>query len=133
MSEENVEVVRQTFKAFNSGGVEAALDSWASDAILYTFPEWPGPSDYRGHDGLRALMAEWTENFDEFEMEVHDIRDLGDRVLLLAETVGRIKDSGMPIRQPFGAVYSDFHDGGIGVARNYLTWRAAIEAAGLRE
>ncbi|MGH2965139.1 MAG: nuclear transport factor 2 family protein [Solirubrobacterales bacterium] len=132
-SQENVEIVRQAFRAFADGGVEAALASFAPDLALYVFPEWPGPSEYRGHDGLRALMAEWTENFDEFEMEVHEVREVGDRVLVLAETVGRIKGSGLPIRQPFGAVYWDFRDGRIGETRNFLTWREALEAAGLKE
>ena len=75
----------------------------------------------------------WTENFDDFEMEVHEIREVGDRVLLLAETVGRIKGSRVPIRQPFGAIYWDFRNGQTGKTRNFLTWREALEAAGLSE
>src|SRR5436189_2215126 len=125
MSQENVEVVRQGFEAFATGGVEAALASFAPDVVLYAFPEWPGPSEYRDHDGMRALMAEWSENFDDFEMEVHEIREVGDRVLLLAETVGRIKGARVPIRQPFGAFYWDFRNGQIGETRNFLTWREA--------
>jgi ketosteroid isomerase-like protein len=133
MSQENVEIVRRGFEAFNARGVEAALASFAPDVVLYAFPEWPGPSAYRGHDGMRALMAEWTENFDDFELEVCEVRDVGDRVLVLAETVGRIKGSRVPIRQPFGALYWDFRDGQIGETRNFLTWREALAAAGLRE
>jgi ketosteroid isomerase-like protein len=133
MSQENVEVVREAFEAFAAGGVQAALTSFAPDVVLYAFPEWPGPSEYRGHDGMRALMAEWTENFDDFEMEVCEVREVGERVLVLAETVGRIKGSGVSIRQPFGAIYWDFRNGQIGETRNFLTWREALEAAGLRE
>ena len=132
MSQENVEIVRRVYEAFAAGGVEAALACFAPDIVLYTFPEWPGPSEYRGHDGLRALMAEWTENFDDFELEVSEIREVGDKVLVLAGTVGRIKGSRVPIRQPFGAVYWDFRNGRIGEGRNFLTWREALEAAGLR-
>lgn len=104
MSQENVEVVRRLFDAYAAGGVEAALSFFAPSVVLHPYPEWPGPSEYRGHDGIRALMAEWTENFDDFEMEVHEIREVEDRVLLLAETVGRIKGSGVPIREPFEPV-----------------------------
>jgi ketosteroid isomerase-like protein len=133
MSQENVEVVRRAFEAFNEGGAEAALASFAPDVVLYAFPEWPGPSEYGGHDGMRALLAEWTENFDDFELEVCEVREVGDRVLVLAETVGRIKGSRVPIRQPFGALYWDFRNGQIGETRNFLTWREALKAAGLRE
>ena len=69
MSQENVEVVRRLFDAYAAGGVEAALSFFAPSVVLHPYPEWPGPSEYRGHDGIRALMAEWTENFDDFEME----------------------------------------------------------------
>ena len=133
MSEENVETTHKVFEAFGAGGVEAVLDSFAPDIVLHAFPEWPGPSDYRGHDGIRALLAEWTENFDDFEIEVHEVRAVGDRVLVLAETVGRIRGSRVPIRQPFGAVWWDFRNGQVGKGRNFLTWREALEAAGLEE
>jgi hypothetical protein len=39
----------------------------------------------------------------------------------------------VPIRQPLGVVHSDFHDGQIGVTRNFLTWVQALEAVGLSE
>ena len=133
MSQENVEVVQRVFDGFAARGVDAALPSFAPDVVLYTYPEWPGPAEYRGHDGMRSLMDEWTENFDDFEMEVFEVREVGDSVLVLAETVGRIKGSSVPIRQPFGAHFWAFRDGQIGEARTFLTWREALEAAGLRE
>jgi ketosteroid isomerase-like protein len=133
MSEENVEIVRRGFEAFAADGVDAAVGSFSPDLVLYAFPEWPGPSEYRGHDGLRALLAEWIESFDDFAIEVCEVGEVGERVLVLAETVGRIKGSGVPIRQPFGAVYWDFRDGLVGEGRNFLTWREALEAAGLAE
>ena len=79
---------------------------------------------------MRAVLAEWMDNFDDFEFRVHEVREVGDSVLLLGETVGRIKGSGVPIRQPLGAVYS-IRDSQIGECRNFLTWDEALEAAGL--
>ncbi len=133
MSQENVEIVRQIYQAFGAGGVEAALPYLASDSVLYPFAEWPESSEYRGRDGLRRLLAEWTENFDDFEFEIHEIRAVGDRVLLLAEMVGRIKGSGVPVRQPLGAIWWEFRDDQIGKGRFFITWREALEAAGLQE
>jgi ketosteroid isomerase-like protein len=133
MSQENVEVVRRAYEGFAAGGAEATRASFAPDAIHYPFPEWVGQPEYRGAEGLRTLLAEWTDNFDAFEFEVRELRDAGANVVMLGETVGRIKGSGVPIRQPLGAVYSDFRDGQIGEARNFLTWREALEAVGLSE
>ena len=133
MSEENVEVVKRTFDAFSADGVEACLPGFSPDVVIYPFPEWPQQSEYRGHDGLRRLLAEWIDNFDDFAFHVHEVREVGDRVLLLGETAGRIKGSGMPIRQPFGVVFSTFRNGQIGEGRNFLTWDETLEAAGLSE
>jgi|SRR5262245_8936116 len=133
MSEENVEVVRSAYKAFAEGGVEAAMPMFAPDLVMYPFPEWTERAAYRGHDGLRALLAEWTENFDGFELAVSEFKEIDDMVLVLAETVGWIKNSQVPIRQPIGTICSDFQDGRIGTGRSFLTWPQALKAAGLSE
>jgi ketosteroid isomerase-like protein len=133
MSEENVEIAKRMYDTFASGGIEAALPYFAPDVVAYPFPEWVEESEYRGHAGMHALVAVWTENFDEFEFHNHEYREVGDAVLVLGETAGRIKGSGVPIRQPLGAVYSDFRDGKIGMTRNFLTWRQALDAVGLEE
>ncbi len=133
MSKENVEIVRKAYEAFAAGGVEATGASFAPDAVHHAYPEWVTQSEYRGPDGLRTMLAEWTDNFDDFEFEVRELRGVGGSVVMLGETVGRIKGSDVPIRQPLGAVYSDFRDGQIGEARNFLTWREALEAVGLSE
>jgi hypothetical protein len=75
----------------------------------------------------------WTDNFGAFKLDVYEFREVGDRVVFLGETAGRIKGSGVPIRQPLGVVYSDFRDGRIGEARYFLTWQQALEAVGLPE
>ncbi len=79
MSQENVEIVRRAFEAFDQDGIEEALPRLAPDNVVHALPEWPGPSEYRGHDGIRALMTEWTESFDDFHFEIGEIRELRDR------------------------------------------------------
>ena len=132
MSQQNVELAKRAYALFAAGGSEAAMPCIAPDAVLYPFPEWPGDTVFRGHDGFRALFAEWTANFDGFEMHNQEFRDLGDRVLVLGETAGRIKGSDVPIRQPLGVVFS-FRDGKIAGFVSFLTWREALEAAGLSD
>jgi ketosteroid isomerase-like protein len=134
MSEENVEVVGKIITAWNSGGLDAILPFWPEDVVWHPFPEWPDGAEARtGHDGVREIMNTWTETFDEWTTVAQEVRDLGDRVLVLGEIAGRTKGSAVPIRQPFGWVCSDFRGGQIGEARFFPTWREAIEAAGLSE
>jgi len=126
-----VELVRRTFEAFSAGGVEAVLPLYSPDVIWYPPPEWIEDAVYRGHDGVRRLTAVWTDNFDDFAWELHEIREVQERVLVLAETTGQIKGSGDPIREAFGVVLSDFRDGTIGEVHFFNTWQQAREAVGL--
>jgi ketosteroid isomerase-like protein len=133
VSQENVEIVRRAVEAFGVGGIEAVVSLTPEDVVWYPFPEWVEEPEYRGHDGVRRVTAVSTDNFDDFGLSAEEVREVGDRVLVLGETAGRIKDSGVPIRQPLGIVYSDFRNGQAGEARFFLTWRQALEAVGLRE
>ena len=64
MSEENVKVVRRGYAAFAEEGVEGAIPFFTEDAVIYSIPEWPDDPEYHGHDGIRKLTRQWTENFD---------------------------------------------------------------------
>jgi ketosteroid isomerase-like protein len=133
MSQENVEVVRKSFEAHRAHGIEGSLPFYAPDFVWDTGPDWIEDRLYRGHDGARRLDAIFRESFEDYALAVHEIRAIGVRVLALYEATGRIKDSGLPIRQPIGLVLSDFHDGMIGKVRSFFTWSEALEAVGLAQ
>ncbi len=133
MSRENVALVRRAFETFGADGFEDALQFFTTDAAWYTTDRWLEASAYRGHDGLRRLVAGFTENFDGLGYEVEDVRAVDDRVVALVHMTGRIKDSGQPISQPLGLVVSDFRDGAFGEVRAYASWRDALSAVGLEE
>lgn len=133
MSAKNVEIVRRTFDAFGAGGFDAMLPFYPEDVVWHPAPEWIEDQVYRGHDGARKLSAIWTENFDDLALQPREVRDLQDRVLVLAEATGRAKETGLPLRQPYAMVYSDFRQSKIGEVRFYFTWQDALEAVGLQE
>jgi ketosteroid isomerase-like protein len=133
MSQENAEVVRDAFRTFDAEGIEAALAFYAPDCVWYPTDRWLEGSAYRGHDGMRRLQAAFTENFDEFRFEVHDIRDAQDRVVALIDMTGRIKHSGANISQRLGFVVSGFRDGTFRDVRAFPSWHEALEAVGLSE
>jgi ketosteroid isomerase-like protein len=131
MSQQNVELVRKSFEAHNTGGIEAALPFYAPDFVWDPGPDWIENRAYRGHEGARALDAIFAETFQDYVLEAHEIRAVGEEVVALYEAIGRIKGSGAPIRQPLGIVVSDFRDGMIGEVRSFFSWQEALEAVGL--
>ncbi len=115
MSQENVEIVKQVADAFAEKGVEGAIPFFTDDIVIYSIPGWPDDSEYRGHDGLRRLNRQWTDNFDEFGLDL------------------QTKGSAIPMRMQIGAVFSGFSGGRVAQQRLFSSWGAALEAAGLSE
>ena len=131
MSEANVKVVRMAFDAVSVGGTEAGLPFFADDVILYPIAEWAEDPAYHGHDGVRRMIAIWTHPFEDFAWDVHEIREVDERVLVRTEMTGRINGSVAPIRERYSIVCSDFRNDTIGEVRFFQTWQEALEAVGL--
>jgi hypothetical protein len=113
-----------------TAGIEALLSFYAPDVVCYPAEGWVPEPVCHGHDGIRRLSGMWVANVDGATLNVHEIRDLSERVLVLAELTGQARGSGEPISQPFGIVNSDLRDGGlVGEARFFLSWQEAREAA----
>jgi ketosteroid isomerase-like protein len=131
MSQENVEIVKRSIKAYARGGVEAILPFFPHDVVCYPFPEWVEEGEYRGHDGFRKVAAIWTDTFDDLRLEFDEVQDNGSKVVALGTIGGRIKATGTPLRQPMGVVFSSFGNGLIGEMHYFTTWTQALEALGL--
>jgi len=118
-----------------NAAIEAFLTFYAPDVVCYPAPGWiSGDGVRHGHDGFRELAAVWSENIEGGALDVHEVRDMHERVLVLAEFSGRSRDTGEPRRQVFGVVNSDLRsDGKVGEVRFFLTWQEARDAVGLAE
>jgi ketosteroid isomerase-like protein len=132
MSQENVEIIRRAMEAYNSHGVDGLIDFAHPGVTVYPFPEWVEEPIYRGKDGWKALLEEWTENFDDFKWETEQLIDAGEKVVALVRLQGHIKGTRVPVSQPVGAVFVGFYDDGtVAEARFFMTFREALEAAGM--
>jgi len=130
MSQENVEIVRHTLNAFNRQGVEAALAYFDPEVEWLGPPEWLEAGLYKGHDGIREIASLWTDNFDEYRLDLEKALDAGDRVVALVYQRARIKRSGDLIEQQIG--YDWEVRGGKGVrVQVYFSWEEALQAVGL--
>jgi ketosteroid isomerase-like protein len=134
MSQQNVDATRRAAEAWNSGGIEAILQFYSEDAIWYPFPDSPDiASGFHGHDAIRELMKGWTDSFDDYSVVADEIRDYGEKVVVLGEMAGHIKGSSIPVRQPLGIVAWDFRGDQIGRASFFPSWEEALEAVQSRE
>ena len=112
--------------------IESFLAFYAPDVVCYPAPGWVEEGVCHGHDGLRRLSAIWSANFKDVALEIHDVRDLRERLVILAQLSGRDKNSGTRLIQRFGAVNSRLDDDGkVGEVRFFLSWSEALDAVGL--
>jgi ketosteroid isomerase-like protein len=112
MSAENVELVRRAWDAFLRGDVETALESMHPDAVAYRAPPLPDPQAYHGAEGVLQMYADWTAEFEDFEMATGEFTDAGYHVVVEVLQRGRGRASGAVVEGRFWFVY-EFRDGKI--------------------
>ena len=106
-----METVRNAFQTFSAKGIGAALSYFSPDVVWYPTDRWLDDSAYRGHEGIRSLVAAFSENFDDFRYDVHDVRDAQDDVVALVDMIGPIKHSRSEVSRRLGFVVSGLRDG----------------------
>ena len=132
MSQANVEIAKRARDAVNRLDVDACYECATPDVEVFsTLFDLAGGS-YRGREGIETLLGNIRDTFEEYPVVADEIRDLGDRVLMLGRVEGRGRGSGVQVDTPYGTV-SDFRGGKISRIRTYLDHGETLRAAGLSE
>ncbi len=133
MSEENIEIMRRGWDAWQRGDFDAMAAVWHPDVIWKTehFHDWP-ESGYRGHDGIRQFLSEWLDVWGDYKVSVNEIIGAPDgRVVTLFRHEGTGKQSGVPMELEMAQI-ATLRDGKIVEFDNYDRPAEALEAAGPR-
>ena len=133
MSQENVEVVRRSFDAWNEGDVAAIRRLYSDDAVARTGVTEFGRT-FEGDDPIGRWVAELQETWAEvhwayeriFEGEADDV------VVSFYRAIGVGRESGVEVVREFTGVYL-IRDGRIASERVFLNRDEALEAAGIEE
>ena len=131
MSQENVEIVSRMYEAFSRGDATAALSYFDPEVVTDPRHRVDGRVG-QGPDDLVAILGEWLDTWDEWRQEIEEIRDLGDRVLVIDTQRGRGKGSGIEWEGRFANLY-ELQRGKITRMTIYDDLPQAFEAAGLSE
>jgi ketosteroid isomerase-like protein len=132
MSEENVEIVRRGYEAFNRGDLDGMVadiappfEYVASGAVPGTGGVYPGP------EGLRQFMG-WFGEFYDARVDIDEVIEARDKVLFGVTAQGRGKQSGVESGWHLWHLWTR-HDGKIVRGEGFTDRGDALEAAGLRE
>ena len=96
MSQENVELVRSIFAAWERGDYSSA--EWAHPEIEFVIADGPTPGSWTGVAAMAEAWREALSAFEELRAEADEYRALDDeRVLVLMHFSGRGKTSGLEV------------------------------------
>src|SRR5436309_9925499 len=119
MSQENVEIVRRAFQAFNDRDLDTLLACHTDDVewrLIGGFADVMG-TEFSGHEGLRRLSNEWVGTLG-LRVEMEAVLEANDRVVVITRVMGTGGTSGVPTTVRAGNVYF-FRDGKVSAVDSY--------------
>jgi ketosteroid isomerase-like protein len=128
MSEENLKIVQVLGDAYFRGDQQAMLELVDPDVVVTQFPDQPDARPYHGHDGMLKAMAEWVDTWDDYAIEAHDAKVVGDCVVASLHQRGRGKASGVEMEGDVWFVYT-VRRGKVARWQMFPSEREALEAA----
>ena len=132
MSEENVEIVRRYYAAWNIGGVEAVRGFWSDDFQWQDAPGMPDSGVFEGPDAVAAHFQDLAEVLGAMKVHLDELVPAGDEVFVRLRVNLDAPRGGLLLSGPIFETVSIEH-GKLRRIRLFLDEREAFEAAGLRE
>jgi ketosteroid isomerase-like protein len=86
------------------------------------------PGVRRGPAGFEEALRNLNDLFEFTEVGVDEVRQVGDSVVVAYRALGRAKESGVPVNQRFGHVWT-FEDGSVRTFEWFATFDDALAAA----
>ena len=99
MSQENVDIVRRGYEAFDRGDVERVLAGMSEEVVTYWGP--PLNNTFHGKDGYLQVVADWGEGFEAWSVTPQEFIEIGDHVVVRVVQTARGEQSGTPVTGSF--------------------------------
>jgi ketosteroid isomerase-like protein len=130
MSQENVEIVRKAFEAWNAGDMDAFREFYDPDIIVRPPEGWPEPGPFVGREAVMGQWEQLRETWDADEVEpIGDFIDAADRVVV--RQAWRGAGHGPSLNMEMTNVFM-VRNGRIVYQEFFWDHTEALEAAGLR-
>ena len=131
MSQENAEVVRAFYEAWNAGNMDAVHQACDPEIIMRTPEGWPEPGPYFGRDAVARAFEQVRETFDsDWQELVSDLVHVGDRVAV--RTIWHGVGHGPELKQESTPVFT-VRRGRVFYIEFFSDHAEALEAVGLSE
>jgi ketosteroid isomerase-like protein len=137
MSQENVEIARAAFAAWNAGDMdmEALFAHFHPELVYHPRADEPDPSPHVGRDAYERLVYGFVDSFSEVTFEVLELIDAGDHVIASTVLHAVLRGQGSAsagVSDTYVFVYK-LRDGLIVEGWEYRTKQEVLEAGGLAD
>jgi ketosteroid isomerase-like protein len=107
MSLEDVELVRRAYAHTQATG-QVYAEGFAPGFVwdMSKFEGWPEQQCYEGVDGAQRFLDDWTGAWDDWEMEIQQTYDAGDKVVVVVHQRGRARTTGMLLKMVFAQTWT---------------------------
>jgi ketosteroid isomerase-like protein len=133
MSQENVELVRRGYEAMNKREFSRMPEFLDPNVEFDMSRNILNPDTYHGHEGVERLASVVEDTWDDFRVEVHDLVEVGDRVVAEITISGTGRGSGVEAEMRIFNIWTLRDGKAIRVEGGYRDRDEALEAAGLSE
>ena len=131
MSQENVEIARQAWKAYAERGVDGAVVFYSEDCVIEDFPEMPDrAAAYHGPQGFRERDRNFREIWTDFVIEPVEYINAGDDAVVVVSAMSGAGDSSGAPLDGIAAFAWEIRNGKIVRDRAFMWKQAALKAAG---
>ncbi len=131
MSEADFDVLRRGYEAFNRRDLEGLVALFDPDAVwIPSSSAWGAGNAYRGHDGVRRLLDDLARDWQDFQADPREFRQVGDHILVLGQVRAVPKDGDHEITSSTGWIW-EVRDGRALRLQAYTDPERALEARGL--
>jgi uncharacterized protein len=122
MSEQNIQVIRGLYDAFNRGDLDT-LEKGFSKKLVWNEAEnslYSAGNPYRGFEAVRnGVFIPTDRDFEQFSCEVEQLLDAGDSIIGTGRYRGKCKDTGKTLSTQFCHVMHLDPDGKIDRMQEY--------------
>jgi ketosteroid isomerase-like protein len=127
MSEENVDIIRRAWEAYERRDVEAVLEVLDPDVELFPARAVLEGMPYCGHEGFKKFLEDMMEDWEEFETKAEEFRQLDDGRVLVVGRFSATGKSGVELDAP-AAWTCEVEGGKIVRVRFYPSAESAISS-----
>jgi ketosteroid isomerase-like protein len=131
MTQEGVELLKQSLEAIQRGDLAWFEGRTAPDLVIVQPPEVPDFKSYEGPNAVAEALADWPTQWEDFRMDLLEIIDVGDDVYVTATRHrGRGRESG--IEMDFQVFYvTRSRDGQLARMEMFFSRDQALAAVGM--